>query len=139
MALRIWPELDGVRALYDKAFEECPTLDVAVTDVAAPLGPWIHSPADDRITRLLYRPILASDDDDARKGKKPGQLAESIESSDLGRRLLIRIRSGFLWSDGSRPASGDRRGTRPGRPYRSPFAAVRSALGRSARPRRDRR
>ena len=82
-----------------------PTLDVAVSDVAAPLGPWVHSPADARLTRLLYRPILASDDDDARKGKKPGQLAASIESSDLGRRLLIRIRPGFFWSDGSRPVS----------------------------------
>ena len=104
-ALRIWPELDGVLALYNKAFAAEPTLDVAVSDVAVPLGPWVHSPADARLTRLLYRPILASDDDDARKGKKPGQLAASIESSDLGRRLLLRIRPGSLWSDGSRPVS----------------------------------
>jgi peptide/nickel transport system substrate-binding protein len=104
-ALAIWPELDGAFALYKKAFEKEPTLDVAVSDVAVPLGPWVHSPADARLTRLLYRPILASDDDDARKGKHPGQLAESIESSDLGRRLLIRTRPSFLWSDGSRPVS----------------------------------
>jgi len=104
-ALRIWPELDGVEALYNKAFAAETTLDVAVTDVAVPLGPWVRSRADARITRLLYRPILASDDDEARHGKTPGQLAAAIESSDLGRRLLIRLRSGIYWSDGSRPVS----------------------------------
>ena len=78
---------------------------MAVNDVAFPLGPWVRSPADARISRLLYRPILASGDDDARKGKKPGQLAAAIESSDLGRRLVLRIRPGFHWSDGSRPVS----------------------------------
>jgi peptide/nickel transport system substrate-binding protein len=57
------------------------------------------------MTRLLYRPILAGDDPDSRQGKRPGQLAASIETSDLAQRLLIRVRTGFLWSDGSRPAS----------------------------------
>jgi peptide/nickel transport system substrate-binding protein len=105
LALRIWPELDGVLALYNKAFAAEPTLDVAVSDVASPLGPWTRTPADARLTRLLYLPILASSDDDARKGNKPGQLAAALESSDLGRRLLLRIRPGFFWSDGSRPVS----------------------------------
>jgi peptide/nickel transport system substrate-binding protein len=104
-ALRIWPELEGTMALYEKAFAAEPTLDVAVSDVATPLGPWVRSPADARVTRLLYRPILVSGDEDARKGKKPGQLAASLESSDLGRRLMIKIQPGFSWSDGSRPAS----------------------------------
>ena len=104
-ALRIWPELEGARSVYDKAFAAEPTLEVAVTDVAMPLGPWVRSPADTRVSRLLYRPILVSGDEDARKGKKPGQLAASLESSDLGRRLLVRIHPGFFWSDGSRPVS----------------------------------
>jgi peptide/nickel transport system substrate-binding protein len=104
-ALRIWPELEGAAALYNTAFAAEPTLTVAVTDVAVPLGPWVRTPADARISRLLYRPILASDDDDGRKGKHLGQLAAAIESTDLGRRLLIRVRSGFYWSDGSRPVS----------------------------------
>jgi peptide/nickel transport system substrate-binding protein len=104
-ALRIWPKLPGVEALYDKAFAAEPTLEVGVTDVASPLGPWIRSPADARASRLLYLPLLSSDDEDARHGKRPDQLAAAIESSDLGRRLVIRIRSGFLWSDGSRPVS----------------------------------
>jgi len=104
-ALRIWPALDGVEPLYTKAFAADPTLEVAVTDVAFPLGPWVHSPADARLSRLLYRPILATDDDEARQGKRAEQLAAAIESSDLGRRLVIRIRPGFLWSDGSRPVS----------------------------------
>src|SRR5262249_22225417 len=104
-ALRIWPTLEGAEARYRRAFAEEPTLDVGVTDVAAPLGPWVRSWADARLSRLLYRPILARDDQDARRGKGPDQLAASVEASDLGRRLLIRIRPGVLWSDGSRQAS----------------------------------
>jgi peptide/nickel transport system substrate-binding protein len=104
-ALRIWPTLDGALASFNKAFIEEPTLEVAVNDVARPLGPWVRSPADQRISRLLYRPILLSDDEDARQGKKPGQLAAAIESSDLGRRLVLKVRPGFHWSDGSRPVS----------------------------------
>ncbi len=104
-SLRIWPTLDGAEAMYDKAFAEEPTLEVAVTDVAHPLGPWVRSPADARISRLLYLPILATDDDQARQGKRDGQLAAAIESSDLGRRLVVKVRPGFHWSDGSRPVS----------------------------------
>jgi peptide/nickel transport system substrate-binding protein len=106
-ALRIWPTLEGAEARYVQAFAAEPTLDVAVTDVAAPLGPWVHSRADARVIRLLYRPILASDDKESREGKSLAQLASSVETSDLGRRLLIRIRSGVVWSDGSRPASAN--------------------------------
>jgi peptide/nickel transport system substrate-binding protein len=104
-ALRIWPTLDGVEGRYREAFAAEPTLEVAVTDVSTPLGPWVRSPADARMSHLLYRPILASDDDESRQGKRPEQLAAAIESSDLGRRLVIRIRPGFIWSDGSRPVS----------------------------------
>ena len=101
-ALRTWPALDGALSLYTKAFESVPTLDVAVNDVPRPLGPWLRSPADARVSRLLYRPILSSDSDDARAGKAPGQLAAALESSDLGRRLIFRLRGGIPWSDGSR-------------------------------------
>jgi peptide/nickel transport system substrate-binding protein len=101
-ALRIWPELEGADRLYTEAFAAFPTLDVAVCDVPAPLGPWLRTPADARVTRLLYRPILASDGEDAKQGKAPGQLAAAVESSDLGRRLILRIQPGILWSDGSR-------------------------------------
>ncbi len=104
-ALRIWPALEHTEPLYDKAFLAEPTLEVAVNDVSSPVGPWIRTPADQRISRLLYRPILVSDDDAARQGKKPGQLGAAIESSDLGRRLVLKIRPGFNWSDGSRPVS----------------------------------
>ena len=104
-ALRIWPGLEGVEPLYVKAFSNEPTLEVAVGDVPFPMGPWVHSPADARISRLLYLPILAGDDNDSRQGKNPDQLAAAIESSDLGRRMLIRIRNGFIWSDQSRPVS----------------------------------
>ncbi|HMF36765.1 MAG TPA: ABC transporter substrate-binding protein, partial [Isosphaeraceae bacterium] len=101
-ALRIWPTLDRAESLYTKAFEAVPTLDVAVSDVPRPLGPWLRSPADARVCRLLYRPILSSDSDDARAGKAPGQLAAALESSDLGRRLIFRLRDGIPWSDRSR-------------------------------------
>ena len=106
-ALRIWPTLEGAEERYVRAFAELPTLDVGVTDVAAPLGPWIRTRADARLLPLLYRPLLAADDEDALKGKNPIQLASSIEKSDLGRRLAIRIRPGILWSDGSRPVSAN--------------------------------
>jgi peptide/nickel transport system substrate-binding protein len=104
-ALRIWPTLPGIEPIYAQAFEIEPTLEVGVTDVASPLGPWVRSPADARVSRLLYRPLLASDDEEARQGKRPDQLAAAVQSSDLGRRLGIRVRSGIVWSDGSRPVS----------------------------------
>ena len=132
LALRIWPELDSALSVYDKAFAAEPTLDVAVSDVAVPLGPWVRSPADARVTRLLYRPILVSSDDDAKKGKRPGQLAASLESSDLGRRLLIADQSGIFLVRRFAPGIGDRCGTRPGRPNRPSFPAIRSALGRAS-------
>jgi peptide/nickel transport system substrate-binding protein len=104
-ALRIWPRLPGAEERYVRTFQEVPTLDVGVADVGSPLGPWVHSRADARVWRLLYRPVLASDDQEARQGKRPGQLAAAIETSDLGRRWLIRLRPGPLWSDGTRPVS----------------------------------
>ncbi|WP_165219308.1 ABC transporter substrate-binding protein [Aquisphaera insulae] len=104
-ALRTWPDIEGGKDLYVKAFEALPTVVVAVDDVAYPVGPWIRSPADARSTRLLYRPILESDSDDARQGKPADQLAGSMESADLGRRLSLRIRPGMPWSDGSRNAA----------------------------------
>jgi peptide/nickel transport system substrate-binding protein len=104
-ALRIWPLLERGESLYVKAFEQLPTLDVGVSDVPNPLGPWLRSPADSRVSRLLYRPILAADTEDARQGRVPGQLASAVESSDLGRRLVFRVQPGIPWSDGSRQAS----------------------------------
>jgi peptide/nickel transport system substrate-binding protein len=104
-SLRIWPALDDVAAEYERAFSAMPTLDVGVVDVPTELGPWLSTPADARLSRLLYVPILAADDEDARLGKHADQLAEKVESSDLGRRLLIQIRSTFRWSDDSRPVS----------------------------------
>jgi peptide/nickel transport system substrate-binding protein len=104
-ALRIWPTLPGAEEQYNKTFREVPTLDVGVTDVGWPLGPWVHSRAESRIIRLLYRPVLATDDQEARQGKRPAQLADAVETSDLGRRWLIRLRPGTMWSDGSRPVS----------------------------------
>jgi peptide/nickel transport system substrate-binding protein len=101
-ALRIWPTLDNAARLYTKAFEALPTLDVAVVDVPRPVGPWLRSEADARVSRLLYLPLLASDSEEARAGKAAGQLASSLESTDLGRRLSFRVREGTTWSDGSR-------------------------------------
>ncbi len=74
-AVRVWPEHQAARTLYQRAFEEVPTLDVAVCDVPRPLGPWQRSPADARVTGLLYWPILAGDSDEARAGKAPDSLS----------------------------------------------------------------
>ena len=52
-ALRIWPTLEGIEPLYQKAFREEPTLEVAVNDVAIPLGPWVRTPADQRISQAV--------------------------------------------------------------------------------------
>ena len=41
-ALRIWPTLSEAERLYKPAFEAVPTLDVAVNNVPAPLGPWVQ-------------------------------------------------------------------------------------------------
>lgn len=104
-ALRVWPELDGAAAKFQAAFGAMPTLDVAVVDVPRPVGPWIRTPADERTTRLFYQPLLAGTGEDATQGKLPGQLAGSLESADLGRRVTITLRDGPVWDDGSGPVS----------------------------------
>src|SRR5262249_35142576 len=68
-ALRVWPTLEGADGAYREAFAALPTLDVAVDDVLRNLGPWVRSPADARVTRLLYLPTLARDDDTAAQGQ----------------------------------------------------------------------
>src|SRR5262249_17738209 len=100
-ALRIWPRLGGgADQAYPESFAEAPTLDVAVDDVSGMVGPWVRSPGDERIARLLFVPLLARDDDESVQGKARGQLAESLKSSDLGRRLILNVRPTFRWSDG---------------------------------------
>lgn len=104
-ALRIWPKLDGADQSYAKAFAELPTLDVAVLDVPRPVAPWVRSPAGERVVPLVFRPILASIDEEAVRGRRADQLAEGLESADLGRRLELRLKPGIAWSDGSRQVS----------------------------------
>ena len=104
-ALRVWPALEGAGAAYREAFAAEPTLDVAVDDVPRGVGPWVRTPADERVTRLLFLPVLARDDEEAMQGKTPGQLAAEVTTTDLGRRLVVRLRPGVPWSDGSRPVA----------------------------------
>jgi peptide/nickel transport system substrate-binding protein len=104
-ALRVWPDLEGTAAQYHAAFAGVPTLDVAVVDTSRSVGPWVRSPADERLTRLLYLPILATADDDATQGRRPGQLAARLDSADLGRKLSITVRPSIPWSDVARPVS----------------------------------
>ncbi len=104
-ALRVWPAIEGGEAAYKEAFTAEPTLDVAVDDVPRGIGPWQRSPADVRVGRLLYLPVLASDTEEAMQGKVPGQLATGMTTTDLGRRLVVQLRGDVLWSDGSRPVS----------------------------------
>ncbi|MFO0950922.1 MAG: ABC transporter substrate-binding protein [Isosphaeraceae bacterium] len=101
-ALLVWPLLKEADAPFREAFREWPTLDVAVVDVPRDVGPWVRSPADERVTRLLYRPVLARDDEEAEKGKTPGQLATEVNTADLGRRLVVTLRNDVAWSDASR-------------------------------------
>ncbi|MGE3820524.1 MAG: ABC transporter substrate-binding protein, partial [Isosphaeraceae bacterium] len=104
-ALRVWPEIEGTEAPFRAAFAQWPTLDVGVTDVPRDPGPWVRSPADDRVTRLIYLPTLERDDEDAYRGDAHGQLARSLTATDLGSRLVLQLRDDVRWSDGSRPVS----------------------------------
>lgn len=104
-ALRVWPTQDGTDAAYREAFAAAPTLEVAVDDVPRGVGPWVRSPADARVSRLLYLPPLAADDEPSARGEPPDQLAAKLTSADLGRRLTIELKPGVTWSDGSRPVA----------------------------------
>lgn len=104
-ALRVWPPTEGADAAYRKAFAEWPTLDVGVFDLPRAVGPWVHSRADERVSRLVYLATLARDDEESLKGERPGQLAAEVKAADLGRRVTVRVRPGVIWSDGSRPVS----------------------------------
>ena len=77
-------------ALFTEAFAAEPTLDVAVTDLPRSLGPWTRSSADERVSRLLYLPGLASDEEDTtRRTRSRSKLAAGLETVDLGRRLNL--------------------------------------------------
>jgi peptide/nickel transport system substrate-binding protein len=104
-ALRVWPKLEGAAESYNTAFSSDPTLDVGVIDLPRPVAPWIRTDASERVARLLYRPLLSKDDEDALKGKYTDQVAGSMEVTDLGRRLVIQIRDGIAWTDGTRSLS----------------------------------
>ena len=104
-AARVWPELDGLEFAYREAFRVEPTLTAAVTDIAAPVGPFPTSPASRRVARLLYLPLLASDDEQAARGEAKGQLLANLEMVELGKGLKISLKTGQTWSDGSRPVS----------------------------------
>jgi len=104
-AAAVWPGLAGLDSAYREAFLAMPTLDVAVADLPAPVGPWVRSAASGRTARLLYRPLLASTAEEALKGAEPDQLAAGVESFDLSRGLRIKLRTGMIWGDGSRPVS----------------------------------
>jgi len=104
-ALRIWPKLDEADPPYQQAFREIPTLDVGVIDLPRPVGPWLRTPADERVSRLIYLPILSKVSDDLVEGVRSDQLASNLELSNLGRRMLISLRQDVPWSDASRPVS----------------------------------
>ncbi|MBX6314207.1 MAG: ABC transporter substrate-binding protein, partial [Isosphaeraceae bacterium] len=104
-ALRVWPDLPEVASRYTEAFAAVPTLDVAVVDWHQPASPYLVSPAAERVARLQYRPILAGVDDGSSQGQHSDQLATGLETTDLGHRILLKLRPGIPWSDGSRTVS----------------------------------
>jgi peptide/nickel transport system substrate-binding protein len=104
-ALRVWPALEGTGDEFQAAFAEWPTLDVGVIDIPRGLNPFSKTPAMARAGRLIYRPLVGNSGDSAGVVPTPDQLAESIETADLGRRLEIVLRPGPMWSDGTRPLS----------------------------------
>ncbi len=104
-AVAVWPQDDTVASAYREAFLALPTLTVGVDDLASRVSPWLHSDAERRVAELIYVPLLADTSEDALLGKSPDQIAEQVEVSDLGRELVVTVRDGITWSDGSRDAS----------------------------------
>jgi peptide/nickel transport system substrate-binding protein len=101
-ALRVWPEYEPAIKPYEDAFRALPTLDVAVDDLPRPISPWLRTSADARVSRLIYLPLLASIEQDSLDGKTPGQLAASVKTGELGKRLIIKLRNDIKWTDDSR-------------------------------------
>lgn len=132
-AARIWPEAEGLELAYLEAFRNEPTLTVAVADIARHVGPFPDSPASERVARLLYLPILASDDESATRGEAPGQLLAGLELVELGKGVKISLRSGLTWSDGSRAVSAIDV-ARSLADHRCRIARLQCSLGRPARP-----
>ena len=123
----------GGRGPFAEAFAAEPTLDVAVTDLPRSLGPWTRSSADERVSRLLYLPVLAR-----RRGRlrarrrsgsarrrhgdgRPGTTAQPPDPP--GRDLVRRVA----------PRLGHRRGAGPDRADRADLARIQRPLGRPAR------
>ncbi len=104
-AIEVWPKLPGLNSAYREAFAAIPTLDVAVADLPQPVGPWRRSASMERTSPLIYLPILSSVSEEALRGVPADQLAAGIETFDLSRGLRIKLKSGLMWSDGSRPVS----------------------------------
>lgn len=104
-AARTWPTYEGLEDAFKDGFRNEPVLDVAVTDVANPIGPWPGTPALSRISRLLYMPLLAADDESGLKGNRTDQLLAGLETGELGRSLRIQVKDGIKWSDGTRNVS----------------------------------
>ena len=106
-ALELWPDLEGGPELFREAFEVAPLLDVLVIDHPRIITPFPTSPPGQRVADLLYRPLLAEASEEAARGQRGDQLAELVEKQEIGRKLLITLRSGLEWSDGRRPVSAD--------------------------------
>ncbi|HWE38192.1 MAG TPA: ABC transporter substrate-binding protein [Isosphaeraceae bacterium] len=111
-ALRIWPTLEGAPEQFEAAFRAFPTLDVAVADLSHSVvrnvrcpAPWVRTPADARVSKLIYLPILSHDDEAAAQGKDAGQLAAGLDVAALGQRLTLRVKKGIPWADGTRNVS----------------------------------
>ncbi len=104
-AHRIWPDLDGLDRAYGDAFRSFPSIRVAVDDLPDPVGPFAQSPAADRVGRLLYLPVIATDDEAALRGELTGQLLASWKLGELGKVWRIDLKPTFRWSDGSRPVA----------------------------------
>ena len=104
-ALRVWPEIEGGDRAYQEAFRQDSTVWVAVDDLPDPVGPFARTPSGSRVSRLLYLPVLALDEDAALRGEVTGQLLAGWKLSEVGRVWRIDLKPSFRWSDDSRPVS----------------------------------
>ncbi len=98
-AVRLWPELAGLKEHFTQIARKYPVLFVGVRDVAEDFNPWASpGTSDARVAQLLHTPLLRVADV-GEKTRFEATIAE-WELGELGREIRFRLRDGLRWSDG---------------------------------------
>ncbi len=102
-AASMWPSLPGLEADFKRIFAKYPILHVGVRELPERFSPWAPpGTPDTRVAQLMHIPLMEV----SGVGEKTvysSRILSDIESSELGRRLTLRVKPGLLWSDGEKP------------------------------------